>query len=146
MDSQEAIQLVIPIVVALIAATPGILAYFKGRKKEDFEVLAIRSGAGKSDAEAEKTDAEATNVVVLSALSLVEPMKKRLEALEERDQKRELELSAMKSRMAKVEHANYLLCVGVRRLIYQIQSLGATPVFEIDESLCDELGNIEDAK
>lgn len=131
MDSQAALQLIIPIVVAIIAATPGILAYFKGRKKEDFEVLAIES-------DADKADAEATSVVVLSALSLVEPMKKRLEALEKRDEMRDKELDIMKARMSRVEHANYLLCTGVRRLIHQIRSLGATPVFEIDESLCKE--------
>jgi hypothetical protein len=137
--SEETIQLVIPILIALIAATPGILAYFRGRKKEDIEVLAIESGA-------EKTDADASNVVVLTALSLVEPMKKRLESLEKRDELREKELCIMKARMARLEHANYLLCTGVRRLIHQIQSLGATPVFEIDESLCKEFENgVDDA-
>lgn len=144
MDTQEALQLVIPIAVALIAAMPGILAYFKGRKKEDFEVLAIQADTSKSGAETEKTEADATNVVVLSALSLVEPMKKRLEALEKRDEIREMELASVKVRMARLEHANYLLCTGVRRLIHQIRSMGATPVFEIDESLCKEFENNED--
>jgi len=125
---------IVAVTVAIIASIPAILHFLRTRFKDKAEGVAIVK-------EGEKADAEATGVIVTAATALLEPYIRRVEQLEARDVARESELGFIKIRLDRVERNNYLLCDGVRRLIHQIRSLGAEPVFDISEELCEEIAN-----
>lgn len=114
------VAVVVPIVVAAFLSIPGILGYLKGRKKDK---------------------AEATGMIVTAATSLLAPYMAKVQTLEKRDEEREAQVVMLSRRLSAVEENNYILCEGVRGLIAQIKSLGAMPVFEIDDELCNKMGN-----
>jgi len=130
----EVITALAPILVAALMSIPGILSYRNTRKRDKAEGVAIVKSA-------EKSDAEAKAVIVTAAKGLLEPYMEKVTILEERDAEREAQLVEVLSRLAGVERNNFILCDGVRRLILQIKSLGAVPVFEIDDELCKEMSN-----
>lgn len=128
----EVAQSLVPIVVAVLMSIPGILSYRSTIRKDKVEGVAIVK-------DAEKSDAEAKAVLITAAKSLVEPLVEKIAILEEADKARTQEMSDVTSRLTSVERYNYILCDGVRRLILQIKSLGAIPVFEVDDELCQEM-------
>jgi len=125
-------EIIVPIIIAVVASIPGILSFIRMLRKDKVEGVAIISSA-------EKNDADATNIFVTAATTLLDPLMAKIERLEKRDIEREQVLNDVSKRLAIVERNNMLLCDGVRRLILQIKSMGAVPVFEIDESICDEI-------
>lgn len=125
---------IIPVIIALIASAPAVLNFFRTRKRDKVEGIAIVTGAGES--------------LAAAAATLLDPMRERIAELEERDAERDIreaelriEFESMKKELARIDRNNFILCDGVRRLIHQIKSLGAEPVFEIDEELCEEMSN-----
>ena len=132
------------LIVATVSLFPAILNFIRTRFRDKAEGIAIIQ-------EAEKSEAEATGVIVTAATALLDPYIKRVEELEAREAERDIreaerqiELKAINRRLARIDRNNFILCEGVRRLIHQIRSLGAEPVFEIDEELCEEMGNGSD--
>jgi len=123
-----------PIIVAFVMSIPGLLNYFRTKRRDKVEGVAVIKAS-------EKSEADATGVIVTAATSLIEPYIERVKLLEARDSMRAKDLDILTVRVSIIERNNYILCDGVRRLIMQIMSLGATPVFEIDESLCNEMAN-----
>lgn len=126
--------IIIPVIVALVMSIPGILGFFRIRNKDKVEGIAIVKSAAKSEA-------EATEVLVTAATSLLDPLLEKIERLERRDLEREFEVEKLSRRLTRTERNNYILCDGVRRLILQLGSLGAKPVFDVDEELCNEIAN-----
>lgn len=125
---------IVAVIVAAIASIPAVLHFIRTRFKDKAEGIAIvRDG--------EKSEADATGMIVTAATALLDPYVKRVEELELRDSEREREINIVNIRLARIERNNYLLCDGVRRLIHQIRSLGAEPVFDISEELCEEIAN-----
>ena len=73
-------------------------------------------------------------------------MNARLKILEEKDKEKDAEIRVLKAvteslqdTVDRLEHNNYVLCGGLRELLRQIKASGATPVFEIDDELCEEM-------
>lgn len=137
----EVITLLIPVIVALLASIPGILGFLGSRKRDRAEGVAKLQ-------EANKAGADTTQVLVGTATALVQSMNERVRDLESREEIREQELctlkktvEAFKVRLDNMERINRILCDGVRMLIEQAESLGAEPVFVIDDELCKSINN-----
>lgn len=137
--SNDLIGHIVTLAIALIAAIPGFLGYRSAMAKDKRDgFLAI--GTSK------KTEAEATEVLISGAVALLDPLKERVRALEEKDEEREREMYAVRSelytvrlRLNIVEKNNRILCEGVRNLIAQIKSLGENPVFELEDDICEKM-------
>ena len=136
-------EIALPIIVAIIASIPGILSFIRMRKRDQIEEAVIEGTV-------EKTDAEVAETLIGGAMTLVVPLTERITILEKEynDLKRsygklQADQGKVLKRLDKVERNNYLLCEGVRRLIHQIRSLGAEPVFIIDDDICSEMNNGE---
>lgn len=129
---QLGLEVIIPIIIALVGSIPGVLSFIRMLRKDKVEGVAIISSA-------EKDEADATNIYVTAATSLIDPLVAKIEKMEVRERERERVLSDVTRRLALVERNNLVLCDGVKRLILQIRSMGATPVFSVDEDLCDEI-------
>ena len=134
-------EIALPIIVAIIASIPGILSFIRMRKRDQIEEAVIEGTV-------EKTDAEVAETLIGGAMTLVVPLTERITILEKEynDLKRSYrqlqeDQGKVLNRLDKVERNNYLLCEGVRRLIHQIRSLGAEPVFIIDDDICSEMNN-----
>lgn len=119
--------LVIPIIIALVGLIPALFSYINVRKMLPSDI--------------EKAESEAADRVTAAAMLLVDPLSAKISELEKKDTVMRRKFKLLEDRLVKVEHNNYVLCDGVRRLIMQIRSLGAIPVFEIDEGLCNEMNN-----
>jgi len=78
LDNQTIITLVITLVVAIIAASPGILSLYRQGKK-DKEDIAIQKQ--KLAEEEDKNNIDAAALIRDSALSLVKPLKDKIEEL-----------------------------------------------------------------
>jgi hypothetical protein len=101
-------SLIIPILIAIIAASPGVYALIAQRKK--------------IKADAVKTEAEAAEIIQRIAAKQIEQYQKRVDALEKRIGKLEDELQ------------NTLDCLisvvqGGHQLYGQVKDLGADPVY-----------------
>lgn len=124
--------LMLPIIVATIAAIPGLYALIQNRKK--------------AKAEAEKIEREADKLVAEAAASLVEPLTKRVNALEKKvaAQAETIEaqgkkikeqgeiIEAQGKKIKFLESTNDKYRIGTTRLVKQVRDLGHEPVWETD--------------
>lgn len=144
----EYIEIIIPVLVALLASIPGVLSYIGARKKDEASQAILER----------KTDYEgvdATGTLLESAMLLVDPLKRRIASLESEyellkskhdqlDIETKAVIESLRARLDRAERNNFILCEGVRRLAHQIRSLGASPVFDIDEDLCKEMNGFDE--
>ena len=139
----EYINIIVPVIVALLASIPGILSYISTRRRDEKQHQILER---KSDYEG----VEVTGTLLESAVSLVAPLNERIAILEseynriknetaEYKRKTNSEIKNLMDRLDRAERNNFILCEGVRRLAHQIRSLGGEPVFDIDEELCKEM-------
>lgn len=109
-------HLITPIVLALIAAAPGVLALIRAERKD--RAAAINE------------ENEAANRISQAALELVQPYRERVKELE-------AQVKALNKRVdelaAREEYYNYLKR-GARRLENQVKSLGADPVYHVPDT------------
>jgi uncharacterized protein YlxW (UPF0749 family) len=104
------------IILTLVAMAPGIAALLLGLRK--------------ARAEADKEEADASQKITNSALSLVEPLKARIADLEE-------EVRALRLEVGKLRHEQTDLICGADQLIGQLKALGETPVWKRPTSSVD---------
>lgn len=145
----------IAIVLALIAILPSVFTFI-GKVRED------RSSGMKAKA-------DTASVFVGIANELVASLDNRVKELESREREREEELNQLREevsaretesnrkietlrdklsevsgQMETLRRNNYILCEGMRMLIRQIRRSGYEPVFDIDESLCNSMNDIDE--
>ena len=123
-------SIIIPVLLALIAIIPGIINYLRLRKRDKVEVKTIETSA--------------TESIVTAATSLVEPLTVRIKSLEQNNREMCEKQAIFEERIRVLEEANFVLCHGLGRLIYQLKSHGIDPVFVIPDGLCDKLLNGND--
>lgn len=104
----DILSLIIPIIIASIAAVPGIYALIVQRKK--------------ISADAAKTEAEATEIIQRISAQQVKQYQKRADELEKRIAKLEDELQNTLDCLVSVVQ-------GGHRLYGQVKQLGAEPVY-----------------
>lgn len=86
----------------------------------------------KINADTKSVDAATTDRLVETAMQFVEPLKREL--AEERRKRVELEtkVSTMATEMEEMRWRAARLMAGVTQLVYQVKSIGHTPVFDPD--------------
>jgi uncharacterized coiled-coil DUF342 family protein len=107
---------ILPLVLAVIAATPGILALLKGRSKDK---------------------ADAASTITGAARQLLEEYRAKIDEIESTVAEQEtqircqqLELNEQLTRIKKLEHERGEIMKGVASLCTQIRNLGHEPVWE----------------
>lgn len=107
---------ILPIIVAIIAAVPGLIAIFKQARRD--RATAIRD------------ENEAAGKISASALELIQPYRDRVKELEAEVNELRLKVDELEER---VDHLNSIKR-GAKRLESQVKSLGATPVFHVPDT------------
>jgi hypothetical protein len=109
-------EVALPILLAVIAAAPGILALLKGRSKDKADAASTITGAAKE---------------------LIEEYRKKIDEIEEivaeqsaKMRCQELELREQEMRIKKLEQEREEIMEGVLALCTQIRTLGHDPVWE----------------
>ena len=127
-------ELILPIVLACIAAIPGIISLFKGRSKEKADVAAVYTDIAKEWAEeyrARLAEVEASYRAKLEEIE--QTVKEQAELV--RCQERKIESQAIKAarqqlEINKLKEEQEEFLEGVTALCAQIRSLGHEPVWE----------------
>jgi uncharacterized coiled-coil protein SlyX len=113
----------IAIIIALIAALPGVLAFISQLRKDKVEKP--------------ERNAQTSKMIAEAAEALINPLKARVEELEEVTCKQEVEITELSVEMTELRRVNKALCFGVMKLLHQLRAHGLEPVFELDEELCN---------
>lgn len=125
------------IILALIAATPGIIAIIRGRKKEKAEEEKIRADAAKAITEAAGAMLDEYREEVVSLKRLVAQQQEEIRCLEaqvdkqtEKAAEQAVEIKKQKERIDLLEKERREILDGVRALNAQVRNLGQKPVWE----------------
>lgn len=102
------LDLVVPILVALIAAGPGIYSIWVGRRK-----MAAESGS--------------------KLLDMIKGLSLELEREQERRRQMGERVIELESKVLVLENENKMLRDGINRLLGQLMTLGVDPVWKPDE-------------
>ena len=115
-----------PILLAVIAASPGLYAIWRARRK--------------TDAETAKSSADAVGVLTGSAVEMVKrweartvDLERRLNGQEQKIAEQGAEIEALKERVDALEDENECLRDGAERLESQVVGLGHTPVWSVSD-------------
>ena len=100
------------ILIAAIAAIPGILSYRNQRRQ---------------------ADADAGESLTSAALSLVNPLRAEVIELRQRMTEQETLLANQRTDLDRLQRKCVEWTVGIRRLVHQIRASGQTPVWEPEE-------------
>lgn len=99
----------IGIIIALITGAAGLLTAVATKKK---------------------LHADAAESISDAALSLIEPLKKRLAEAEAEIENNRVKLHQMEIELAVLKHENIEMSEGIAKLKYQVMSLGHKPIYE----------------
>lgn len=112
-----------PLIVAIVAASPGIYAIWRGRQKEKADVAKIiTEAAGQLVTEyKEKLD---------SLERLIAKQQEEIRCLEFQVGKQTEQIGDQKERIEALEKERLEILKGVRALTTQLKTLGETPVWE----------------
>ena len=91
-------------------------------------VIGLIRGKHKDDAEAEKADAEAAELIRAAALALVEPLKKRVVELEAEVCELSKRMDTANRELRELHIENGDLREWAERLVHQVKSQGVDPV------------------
>jgi len=123
-------EVLLPLLLALIAATPGIISLWKGRKKEEADAAAVFTGAARELVEEyrAKIDEIEKTVEEQEAKIRCQDAKIDQQNVMIRRQQREMDDQAKRIYALEVERSEFIQ--GVSALCAQIRGLGHEPVWE----------------
>lgn len=127
MDHDFGVEIIIPIILALIAILPSVANFIRSKKRDISEI--------------KSSDADAAESIVSAATALITPLKERVAFLEECGRETHERQAILEERIKTLEQANFILCSGLARLAHQLKSHGIDPVFFIPEGLCEKILN-----
>lgn len=111
----EISQIVAGIVIAAIAATPGVLALLAQRR-------ALK-------AKAQLDESSSADQITQAALSLVEPLKRQLNELSVQAKTQAERIEVLEQQVKHLSNFADDLLSGAHRLVMQVRSLGGHPVY-----------------
>lgn len=123
-------EVLLPLLLALIAATPGIISLWKGRKKEEADAAGAITGAARdliSEYRAKIDEIEAEQEEQAAKIKCQEQKIDQQDVMIRRQQR---EIDAQAKRIYALEVERSELIRGVAALCAQIRGLGHEPVWE----------------
>jgi hypothetical protein len=123
-------DIILPIVLAVIAASPGLVALFRGRKKEQADVAeAITRAAGELVEDYQKK-LERIEKKLEDQAELIRCQERKIESQADKLARQGIKIDEQAARIRDLELERDEVLTGVMMLCTQIHDLGHDPVWE----------------
>lgn len=123
-------DIVPPIIVAIVAATPGIYAIWRGRQKDRADVAKIITEAAGELMEEYKEQLESLKVLVAQQQEEIRCLESQVGKQTKEIALQSVEIKNQQKRIMVLERERIEILEGVRSLTAQVRMLGQKPVWE----------------
>lgn len=119
-----------PIIVAIVAASPGIYAIWRGRQKERADVAKIITEAAGDLVKEYKERLDSLERLVIQQQEEIRCLESQVANQTEKVAKQSVDIEKQQERIEALEKERLEILDGVRSLTAQVRTLGQKPVWE----------------